>query len=119
MSAALKNNYGYINFDNLAISAIAGLNAAECYGLTESTFKQISKNAAKVFSGSNKKRGVVVETDGTDKINLHVNITVKYGESFPIVAENIMDKVKSGVEKMTGLSVENVNVIITGIEFPE
>lgn len=119
MSAALKNDLGQINYDNLAISAIAGLNAAECYGLTESTFNQISKNAAKVFSGSNKKRGVIIETDGSDTITLHVNITVKYGESFPIVAENIMDKVKSGVEKMTGLKVENVNVIITGIEYPE
>ena len=119
MGAALKNDKGYIKFDNIALAALAGLNAAECYGLNEETFRQISKNAAKVFSSSNKKRGVIIETDGSDRVILHVNITVKYGESFPAIAENIMDKVKTGVEGMTGLNVENVNVIITGIEFPD
>ena len=43
------------------------------------------------------------------------SLDLKYGVSLPEVCANVQEKVKSSIELMTGLSVDEVNVRIAGI----
>ena len=42
-------------------------------------------------------------------------VNLKYGYNIPVVSEKIQEKVKSAIETMTGLSVDDVNIRIVGV----
>lgn len=50
-----------------------------------------------------------------NNVVIDVVITVEYGYSIPAVSQKVQEKVKQAVENMTGLTVEDVNVRISGI----
>ena len=49
---------------------------------------------------------------------MDINIVVKYGVRIPEVAWEVQDAVKREIELMTGLTVDNVNVRVVGIDIP-
>ena len=51
--------------------------------------------------------------DNVVKVSLH--LTLEYGANIPEVSRLVQEKVKSSVENMTGLKVEQVDVVIAGI----
>ena len=57
-----------------------------------------------------------IKVDTTDnKAKIDVNIIVDYGARIPDVAFEIQNRVKTAVENMTGLKVEEVNVHVQGV----
>ena len=52
----------------------------------------------------------------SDNVKVELYVIVKYGVSISVVAKNIIDTVKYGIEQLTGLNVKNVNVIVQGIK---
>ena len=57
-----------------------------------------------------------IKVDTTDnKAKIDVNIIVEYGARIPDVAFEIQNRVKTAVENMTGLKVEEVNVHVQGV----
>ena len=50
-----------------------------------------------------------------NKVKIDVNIIVEYGTRIPDVAFEIQNRVKTSVENMTGLKVEEVNVHVQGV----
>ena len=59
-------------------------------------------------------KGIKVETE-ENKAKIDVNIIVEYGARIPDVAFEIQNRVKTAVENMTGLTVEEVNVHVQGV----
>ena len=59
-------------------------------------------------------RGIKVDTVD-NKAKIDVNIIVEYGARIPDVAFEIQNRVKTAVENMTGLKVEEVNVHVQGV----
>ena len=59
-------------------------------------------------------KGIKVDSEG-NKAKIDVNIIVEYGARIPDVAFAIQNKVKTAVEEMTGLKVEEVNVHVQGV----
>ena len=51
--------------------------------------------------------------DDTEFIQITVNIM--YGYSIPDISRNIQEKVSQAIENMTGLSVAEVNVIVSDV----
>ena len=57
-----------------------------------------------------------IKVDATEnKAKIDVNIIVEYGARIPDVAFEIQNRVKTAVENMTGLKVEEVNVHVQGV----
>ena len=57
-----------------------------------------------------------IKVDTTDnKAKIDVNIIVEYGARIPDVAFEIQNRVKTAVENMTGLKVEEINVHVQGV----
>ena len=70
---------------------------------------------SEVLSGKkNLAKGIKVDKE-ENKVKIDVNIIVEYGTRIPDVAFEIQNRVKTSVENMTGLKVEEVNVHVQGV----
>lgn len=96
------------------IAVIAGVAVSEVQGVA-SMAGGFAGGITEVLSGKkNLAKGIKVDkTETTVKID--VNIIVEYGSRIPDVAFEIQNRVKSAVEGMTGLKVEEVNVHVQGV----
>lgn len=103
-----------IEISNDVIAVIAGVAVSEVEGVA-SMSGSFAGGITEVLSGKkNLAKGIKVEkTETTAKID--VNIIVEYGSRIPDVAFEIQNRVKTAVENMTGLKVEEVNVHVQGV----
>ena len=53
-----------------------------------------------------------------DVAQITVSIQVRYGSKVPALAEKVQESVKSAVQKMTGITVSKVNVVVAGVAVP-
>lgn len=115
MSAFIQTDRGRINFSDEYVATMAGMEATECYGVVGMASKRATDGIVELLKGENLKKGVIVKTDGTDQIKIDLHIIVEYGISINATAINIIETVKYNLEKITGLKVLEINVIVNGI----
>lgn len=95
------------------VATIAGKAVMEVNGVY-SMFGGFAGGISEVFGKKNYTKGIKV--DNTEKgLKVDVNIIVEYGARIPDVAYEIQNKVKKAIENMTGLTLEEVNVHIQGV----
>ena len=85
------------------VPGVAGMNGGFAGGISE--VLKGKKNLAK---------GIKVDSENKNT-KIDVNIVVEYGVRIPDVAYEIQNRVKTAVENMTGLKVEEVNVHVQGV----
>lgn len=104
---------GIIRINNEAIMTIAAVAAMEVRGvhklgggigttLYETLFRRTCSKGVRI----NLKEG---------EVKLAVSVIVDYGTDIPRVADEVQDNVKREVEKMTGLVLSAVDVIVEGV----
>lgn len=110
-----ENTENGIEISNDVIAVIAGVAVSEVQGVA-SMSGGFAGGITEVLSGKkNMAKGIKVDkTENTAKID--VNIIVEYGSRIPDVAFEIQNRVKTAVENMTGLKVEEVNVHVQGVD---
>lgn len=59
-------------------------------------------------------KGVKIDIEDM-KVAVEVKLTVEYGYNIPATCAKVQEKVKNTVENMTGLTVTDVDVRITGV----
>lgn len=111
-----EEDLGMIKIAPNVIEIIAKLTALEVEGVAGLNGGVTSEIAEFLGRSKSSKKGVRVETGQKETI-VNLNVILKYGYSIPVVAEQIQASVKDTVENMTGLSVVEVNVHISGVEF--
>ena len=95
------------------VATIAGKAALEVKGVF-SMSGGFAGGISEVFGKKTYTRGIKV--DNTEKgLKIDVNIIVEYGARIPDVAYEIQNRVKKAIENMTGLSIDEVNVHIHGV----
>mgnify|MGYP005832319837 CR=1 FL=1 len=102
---------GKISISRDVIATIAGLAATDVAGIAP------PKGGA-MPRGEAVRRLVEVELS-EDRLKLALKVGVVYGHAVQEVAQRIQTKIKSEVEKMTALSVDEVNVEVVRVVFPE
>ena len=106
---------GVVRINNDAITSIASTAAMEVRGVHKmggglrKTILEIIHR--KSFGGVR-----ICAKDGD--IKLVVSIIVDYGVDIPRIADEVQDGVKHAVEKMTGLVVGEVDVVVEGVITP-
>ena len=110
----IKSENDGIQISNDVIAVIAGVAVSEVQGVAGMA-GGFAGGISEVFSGKkNLAKGIKADiNDG--KAKLDVNIFVEYGSRIPDVAFEIQNRVKKAVENMTGLTVEEVNVHVQGV----
>ncbi len=107
---------GEVKIADEVVAIIAGLAAMEVEGVVSmagnATRELISRFGMKTLS-----KGVKVDVlDGVVTVTLALNL--KYGYSIMDVSAKVQDKVKTAIENMTGLTVADVNLKISGVDMP-
>ena len=95
MSPRTSNLYGKIIISNRAIKHVVTATSAECYGVAWA-------RAGKLSAENN-------------RINVSVNIYLKFGVTIDPVIGSVRRAIKYNVESFTGMIVECVNINVLGI----
>ena len=95
------------------VATIAGKAAMEVNGV-HSMFGGLAGGISEVFGKKTYTKGIKVD-NGEKGLKIDVNIIVEYGARIPDVAYEIQNKVKKAIENMTGLTIEEVNVHVQGV----
>ncbi len=102
---------GSISISGDVIASIAGLAAAEVEGITTPRGGQFHKGEAA-------KRQVEIVIEGNE-VRVAAEIGLVYGYRVKTVAQELQERIKASVERMTGLEVSSVDVAVTRLLFPE
>lgn len=98
------------------ISVITGVSASETDGVVSVGSGSIASNWTELISGKkNNAKGIKISM-GDNTVAIEIQLVVKYGVRITDVAAAVQENVKTAVEEMTGLSVEKVDVRVTGIK---
>jgi uncharacterized alkaline shock family protein YloU len=106
---------GVVRINNDAITTIASTAAMEVRGV-----RKMGGGLRKTILEIIHRRsfgGVRVYTK-EGEVKLVVSIIVDYGIDIPRVADEVQDSVKHAVEKMTGLVIGEVDVVVEGVHPP-
>lgn len=110
-----KEQAGTIRIADEVVKVIAGLAAIEVKGVAGMS-GGLAGGIAEMLGRKNLSKGIKVEV-GEKEAAVDVFIIVDFGSRIPEVAAEIQQKVKSAVERMTGLAVVEVNVNVQGVTF--
>ncbi|WP_299137502.1 Asp23/Gls24 family envelope stress response protein [uncultured Corynebacterium sp.] len=117
----LETQYGTTTIDDVVVSKIAGIAAREVSGvdaLGGGGARMIGNIRESFGASEDVRQGVDVEVaDGTARID--IAITAEYGVAIHELAEAIRHNIMNAVERMTGLSVERVNVVVHDVKLPK
>ena len=117
----LETQYGTTTIDDVVVSKIAGIAAREVSGVDSlgGGGARMIGNIRESFGASEDVRqGVDVEVaEGSARIE--IAITAEYGVAIHELAEAIRRNIMNAVERMTGLSVERVNVVVHDFKLPK
>ena len=108
-----NTKFGEVRIADDVISMIAAISATEVDGVAGMS-GNITSDLISRLGVKNLSRGVKV-TIAEEKVSIELSLELKYGVSLPKVCKSVQEKVKSSVETMTGLSVDEVNIRIAGI----
>ncbi len=107
---------GVVRINNEAITTIASIAAMEVKGVHRMG-GGIKKTLHDIFLRTPSLSGVKIFAKDGD-IKLVVSIIVEYGVDIPRVADEVQDNVKHAVERMTGLIMSEVDVVVDGVHSP-
>jgi len=107
------NEMGTIKVSDEVVAIISGIAATEVAGVAGMS-GGLAGGIAEMLGRKNLSKGVKVEV-GEKEAVIDLYIIVEYGCRIPDVAWEIQEKVKKSVETMTGLSVNEVNIHVQGV----
>ena len=107
---------GAVKINNNAITTIASIAAMEIKGVNK-IGGGIGKTLFDFLCKKGTTKGVKIVAAGGD-IKLTVYITVEYGVDITRIADEVQENVKMAVEKMTGLVLSGVDVVVEGVKSP-
>jgi uncharacterized alkaline shock family protein YloU len=121
--SVLSTPLGRTTIADVVVRKIAGMAAGEMSGVYE---LGTGSGAAKAYSAikeripgssSSSGQGVAVEV-GETQAAVDLDIVVEFGVAIADVAQAVRRNVISAVERMTGLEVTEVNVVVNDIRLP-
>jgi uncharacterized alkaline shock family protein YloU len=122
MPGAMKDDgseMGVIKIHENVIASIVRRAACGVNGVVRLAGSTLVDNIAEII-GSRKigDRAINVNING-DCVAIEVKINIAYGAHVPTVASNVQSTVSEEVEKMTGMTVSAVNVIVQELDDQE
>lgn len=104
---------GQVQISNEVVTIIAGLAATEVKGVA-SMVGNITNELVSRLGIKNLSKGVKISIDN-NTVNVDLALNLDYGYSIPKTCGQVQEKVKTAIESMTGLEVENVNIKIANV----
>ena len=109
-----RTDLGTIRIHKNVIASIASLAAGEIDGV-----KRIGrdfKSGVLELLGKKSLLAIKVEIDKNEEVKVEVPLIIKYGFNIPDIANRAQKNVHNALEKMTNLSIKDININVQGIE---
>jgi len=109
-----RTDLGAIKIHKNVIASLAAIAAQEIEGVrrTGTDFK----SGLMELIGKKSLSGIKVEFDKNDEVRIEIPLVIKYGFNIPEVAGKVQENIRSALEKMTSLSIKDININVQGIE---
>ena len=114
MNGILNNELGKVSISSEVVAQYAGSTAVECFGIVGMAAVSMKDGLVKLLKGDSLTRGIKVEIDNDNKIELDFHVIVSYGVSISTVADNLIENVKYKVSEFTGLEIKKINIYVEG-----
>lgn len=108
-----QEEIGSVQIADEVVAIIAAIAATEVEGVATMGDDITSELMSKVGI-KNLAQGVKLAIEDM-KVSVEVKLTVEYGYNIPATCARVQEKVKNTIENMTGLTVTDVDVRITGV----
>ena len=115
MSVTTVNSYGKISVTENSIALIVAHSTLDVYGVVDLAGNKFSDSVRDLFKKAYKPRGIKISTI-SDRINIDLDIILKYGVSINAVAESVRCVVKYNVEQFSGMLVDSININVVGVK---
>ena len=115
MSVTTTNSYGKISVTDNAVALIVEHSALDVYGVVDLVTNKFTDSLKDIFRRTRKPHGIKIATI-SDRINIDLDIILKYGVSINAVAESVRRVVKYNVEQFTGMLVDSININVVGVK---
>lgn len=103
-----------VNITDEVVAIVAGLAATEVDGVESLTGGLTNTVISK--TGMNKlQKGVRIVKNADDSISVRLSLAIRYGYEIPTICGQVQDKVKTAIENMTGIVVDEVNIRIATV----
>jgi uncharacterized alkaline shock family protein YloU len=109
-----RSELGVVKIHKKVIASIASLAAGEIEGV-----KRVGgnlKSSVLEMLGQKSLSAIRVEFDKNEEVKVDLPLIIKYGFNIPDVANKVQENVRGALEKMTNLSVKDINITVQGIE---
>ena len=118
----LQTERGSTSISDSVVSKIAGIASQEVDGIRMGSggSQAVSGILGSITGGSSgsQTQGVSVEV-GQEEAAIDLTLTAEYGKSIPQLAEAVRRNVANRVESLVGLHVNEVNITVSNIFFPQ
>ena len=115
MKGHLDGQFGNISIDSEVIAKYAGSTAVECFGIVGMAAVSMKDGLVKLLKGDSLTRGIGVEINEENKLQIDFHVIVSYGVSISTVADNLIENVKYKVQEFTGLEISKINIFVEGV----
>jgi len=105
---------GAIKIHKNVIASISALASVEIQGV-----KKIGgdfKTAFMELLGKKTSGGIEVDINKNEEVKVKIPIIIEYGFNIPEVAAKVQENVRQALEKMTTLSIRDIDINVQGIE---
>lgn len=109
-----RNELGVLRIHKNVISSIASIAACEIDGVKGVGWNL--KSGLGEFLGKKLFSAIKVEIFKNEEVKVEIPLLIKYGYNIPEVASRVQDNVRLALEKMSNLSIREINVNVQGIE---
>jgi uncharacterized alkaline shock family protein YloU len=110
-----RTDSGTIRIHRDVIASIACLAAGETEGV-KGIGRDLKANIMELFGKKSSPSSVRVEFENNDEVKIEIPLIIKYGFNIPDVANKVQENIRNRLEKMTNLSIKDININIWGIE---
>jgi len=109
-----RTDLGTIKIHKKVIASIASLAALEIEGV-----KSVGgdfKSGLLELIGKKSLSAIKVEIGANEDVRVDMPLVIKYGYNIPEVANKVQESVRNSLEKMTNLSIKDININVQAIE---
>jgi uncharacterized alkaline shock family protein YloU len=108
----LSSPLGRISISHEAVAHIVGRVAAEAYGVVGMAPRNPRE---RLLTRDRVRQGITVGGTAEEGVTIELNVVVEYGLNLAEVASTLRNRVRYEVERLTGLSVADVEVRIQDV----
>ncbi len=103
-----------VHITDEVVAIVAGLAATEVEGV-ESLTGNLTNTIISKTGASKLQKGVRIIKNANDSISVRLSLCIRYGYEIPTICGQVQDKVKTAIENMTGIMVEEVDIRIATV----